>query len=227
MHRITSLLTLLCLLLTLTACGDTDSAVEAGQANVSNVSSNGVGDSTADARRGEARPEWSLEDFQPNSPRFETRYGLEAFDGDVTLIALFAGWCGYCRGQAVHLETLQKELEDEGYSVNVLAINAVNANEQSYRDALVYVLDDDGNITQDENGEPIYRCTYPMFQDTDDVNAWALHQGSKDDFFIYDADGELWRWLPISGDVDTNLGDPINFANFKALLIEAIGDNSE
>jgi len=41
---------------------------------------------------GAAAPEFSLEDFQPQSLDFGKRYGLEAFRGKPTLVALLASW---------------------------------------------------------------------------------------------------------------------------------------
>ncbi len=170
---------------------------------------------------GELWPEWSLQDFQPQSERFEESYGSEAFEGKVTFVAFLAGWCSYCRTQAVFLEGLSQELKDEGYDINFVAVNAANADEEGYRKALVYQLDDEGEIMMGEDGEPVYRCSFPLLQDTDADDAWGLHKGGKDDFFIYDAQGKLLHWFPIRGDVDTNLSHPEVLANLKAVLIEA------
>lgn len=41
---------------------------------------------------GAAAPGWQLQDFQPQSPGFETTYGLDAFKGRVTVVALLASW---------------------------------------------------------------------------------------------------------------------------------------
>ena len=37
---------------------------------------------------GAAWPAWTLEDFQPKSPRLGQSYGLDAFKGSVTVVAL-------------------------------------------------------------------------------------------------------------------------------------------
>jgi hypothetical protein len=37
-------------------------------------------------------PDWELTDFQPKSPKHQQTYGLEYFQGHVTLVALLAGW---------------------------------------------------------------------------------------------------------------------------------------
>jgi hypothetical protein len=41
---------------------------------------------------GDEMPTWQLEDFQPKSSRYRTTYGLEAFRGKVTVVALLSGW---------------------------------------------------------------------------------------------------------------------------------------
>jgi hypothetical protein len=37
-------------------------------------------------------PTWQLADFQPKSPGYGKTYGLEAFKGKVTVVALLASW---------------------------------------------------------------------------------------------------------------------------------------
>jgi hypothetical protein len=37
-------------------------------------------------------PDWELADFQPKSPRYQQTYGLKHFHGQVTLVALLAGY---------------------------------------------------------------------------------------------------------------------------------------
>lgn len=41
---------------------------------------------------GAEMPSWQLEDFQPKSPGFKKVYGLSAFKGKVTVVALLSGW---------------------------------------------------------------------------------------------------------------------------------------
>lgn len=41
---------------------------------------------------GATMPTWQLQDFQPKSPRYGHTYGLEAFKGKVTVVALLSGW---------------------------------------------------------------------------------------------------------------------------------------
>jgi hypothetical protein len=41
---------------------------------------------------GASMPSWQLTDYQPESPGFGKTYGLEAFRGKVTVVALLASW---------------------------------------------------------------------------------------------------------------------------------------
>ena len=65
------------------------------------------------------------------------------------------------------------------------------------------------------------KCEFPVFQDVSDVNAWALHEGGKDDFYIFDANGELTAYLPYGGDVNVSLGSQAGFANVKNAIIDS------
>ncbi|MCA9523530.1 MAG: hypothetical protein KC609_21290 [Myxococcales bacterium] len=65
------------------------------------------------------------------------------------------------------------------------------------------------------------RCTFPLFQDTTEVNAWTLHDGHKDDILIYDKNGVLYVALPNGGAVNTNLSTPEGYENLKSRVLEA------
>lgn len=41
---------------------------------------------------GEAAPAWTLADFQPQSCGYEATYGIEAFKGRTTVVAMLAAW---------------------------------------------------------------------------------------------------------------------------------------
>ena len=167
-------------------------------------------------------PTWELEDFQPNSPRLGETYGLDTFRGEVTVVALLAAWCGYCRSQALHLDRLHQELLAEGYRVQVAVVNKANAADPNYQDSMIHVLDDNGDLTYDDQNEPIYRCRFPLFQDTDAINAWELHNGGKDDFFIYNTDGRVVAYLPHGGEIVTRLSSEIGYYNLKQAIIAAM-----
>ena len=184
---------------------------------------------------GETWPLWELEDFQPNSPGYQETYGPQRFEGKVTLVSLLAGWCGYCRKQALHLEALRRELLDERYDINVLVINKDNANSMAHQQALLYILDRENNIQKTASGDPIYRCTFPLLQDVSieteaedgpednfPHNAWELHNGNKDDFFIYGPNGTLVTYLPRNSPlVSTNLSSEAGYTNVKQAVIDA------
>ena len=177
---------------------------------------------------GEPWPQWELFDFQPNSDRFEETYSLDYFKGKTTLVVLLAGWCGYCRSQALHLQALYEELQDERVDVNVVVINKTNAASPNYQSALIYVLDEENQIQKDDNNDPIYRCTFPLFQDTEEINSWELHNGNKDDFYIYDEEGILGIYLPRSNSaqVSTNLSTDEGFGNVKQAILDVYHGDS-
>lgn len=172
---------------------------------------------------GADRPQWSLEDFHPLSPRFGESYGLDVFDGTVTLVSLHAAWCSYCRTQALYMDQMLGELRAEGYEVEFITVNKINAAEEAYQQAMIYQLSDQNEIQYDEDGQPIYRCTYPLVQDTEEVNAWELHAGKKDDFYIYGSDGLVARFLPSgSQEFSTQLSTEEGYNNVKGALIDVL-----
>jgi hypothetical protein len=95
------------------------------------------------------------------------------------------------------------ELEAEGHQVHFVAVNKADA------------TDTQAKLTD--------KATYPMLQDTDEVGAWALHQGKKDDFFVYGMDGKLSSYLLMGGEIDTNLSKPEGYANVKQAILAALG----
>ena len=167
-------------------------------------------------------PQWSLEDFHPASPRFGESYGLNVFDGTVTLVSLHAAWCGYCRTQALFMEQMLAELRAEGYQIEFITVNKSDAADTGYQQAMIYQLGEQNEIQYDENEQPIYRCTYPLVQDTEEVNAWELHAGKKDDFYIYGVDGRVARYLPSGTDFSTRLSSAEGYNNLKGAIIEVL-----
>jgi hypothetical protein len=99
------------------------------------------------------------------------------------------------------MEQMNQDLAALGHDTNFAAINIQGA--ESTQDNLVS------------------KATYPLFQDTAAVDAWALHGGSKDDLYIYAPDGTLFAYLPYGGDVDTNLSNPTTYAAILDLVIAA------
>ncbi len=169
---------------------------------------------------GQGWPAWELQDFQPHSSRFEETYGLTHFEGHTTVVVLLAGWCSYCRKQALQLERLSKELLDQRYDVHIVVVNKDNAGSERHQNALLYVLDQEGEIRVHGNGAPIYRSTLPLFQDTEETLAWELHNGKKDDFFIYDHTGTLVTYLSRSdATLSTNLSTEAGYNNLKQAVL--------
>ena len=146
-------------------------------------------------------PEWELTDFQPKSLRFNETYGLNHFRGRVTLVALLATWCPYCQVQLEKMEELKKEFEANRVKVNFVAVNIAS-----------------GASQQDEFTS---RSSFPLFQDTDLEDAFGLHQGNKDDYYIYNERGELSDFFPFGGDRESDLASPEGYANVKQAILDA------
>ena len=150
----------------------------------------------------DALPLWRLEDYQPQSCGYEATYGADTFEGNVVVLALLQGWCGYCQSQALELDKMRLELASEGYDdVAFLAVNGTSANTDEYKKALTD------------------RCAFPLFQDTETINAWALHGGKKDDIFIYDAEGNLAASFTEAMEVNFTLSSDEGFANVKNAIL--------
>lgn len=66
----------------------------------------------------------------------------------------------------------------------------------------------------------VARTEYPLFQDTDMVNAWDAHGGAKDDIFVYGSDGKLAHYLKYGGAIPTDLSVTDNYAAIKNLIAD-------
>ncbi len=93
------------------------------------------------------------------------------------------------------------ELEIEGVDVNFVAINKID--EVDGQEKLVEI------------------CSYPLFQDTEEVDAWELHGGAKDDIYIYDTTGHLHLYLGPDSEVPRNLSEAEGYDAVKAAIIAA------
>ena len=100
------------------------------------------------------------------------------------------------------MESMRIELEAEGHTVHFVAIN-------------------DDRADEDQAGL-IGRCSFPLFQDTAEVDAWGMHGGQKDDFFVYRPDGTLSAWLPRRGAVNTTLAIPEGRENLRQAIFDAL-----
>ena len=72
-----------------------------------------------------------------------------------------------------------------------------------------------------EQNEFTSRCSFPLFQDTQLVNAFELHQGGKDDYYIYNERGELSDFFPYRGNRESDLASPEGYANVKQAILDA------
>jgi hypothetical protein len=150
---------------------------------------------------GAQAPGFLLEDFQPESPRFGEKYGLDEFRGSVLFLPLYAGWCSTCIGCANILNDVYKEWQAEGLNVRVAAINPINA--KSNQHSLVEV------------------CDFPLLQDTEEARAWETLLGSKDDHYIYDGDGVLRRFVDYRANANEMIVSEAGRALFRQAIIDA------
>lgn len=153
---------------------------------------------------GSTAPDWVLEDFQTQSCGFGSIYGLDQFRGKVTLVVLLSAGCGYCLGQAEKLEELWWELKAAGHDVAFAVIN--QASSEGQQAAL------------------LERTSFPMFQSTSDVNGWEIHDGAKDDFYIYDTAGVLRAMYPAHTEISTSLGTPEGYGNVRDAVLNILGE---
>lgn len=162
-----------------------------------------AGDEPKPNEPGAPAPGWQLEDFQPLSERFQQVYGLEAFRGSVLLVALYAGWCNTCQGAASVLSALVEEWRAEGIDLRAVAVNEANA---------LY-----------DQRQLVDRWMHPLFQDTDEVDAFRQHGGTRDDMFVYTADGVLSAYLRWGGDLEVYPFTERGRQNIKNAILEAQG----
>ncbi len=144
---------------------------------------------------GAPMPRYALEDKQPLSCGFGATYGLPVFEGKVTVVVLLAGWCGFCQAQALKLEQMRIELAKETSDLQIVIVNKGDAVEQV--------------------AELTRRTSVPVLQDLPAVDAWALHAGYKDDFYIYGRDARLADYLYFGGPRDINLSTEAGYATVK------------
>ncbi len=95
------------------------------------------------------------------------------------------------------------ELAMQGYDVQFIAVNGISAN------------------NEDDQAKLVDRCAFPLFQDTEEDQAWDLHGGGKDDMYIYNADGTLSVYLEYGAGVATNLSDDEGYENVLNAILDA------
>ncbi|MCA9664671.1 MAG: hypothetical protein KC503_03755 [Myxococcales bacterium] len=96
---------------------------------------------------------------------------------------------------------MQGELKLQGYDVDMVAINMIDANKQADQQQL------------------IDRTSYPLLQDTDAVKAAEAMKATKDDIYIYDKEGILAVHLGVAGPTEIDMRTPDGYINIKSTLI--------
>lgn len=75
----------------------------------------------------------------------------------------------------------------------------------------------------DDQLELSHRCSFPIFQDDEDTDAWSTFDGEKDDFYVYDAAGELAAYLPARFGPSTNLASDEGYTYVRDTILEVLG----
>jgi len=158
-------------------------------------------DGTCMTCEGAPKPVWRMSDFQPLSCGFESTYGLAPFDGRATLVALFNAGCGYCRNQAQNMERMRLELRVAGIDAHFVAVNGLR-----------YVAHQAGLAE---------RCSFPIFQDTEDILGIDEMQGAIYDMYVYRPDGGLHVFLSGFDGPDTTLSEAEGYANVRQAVVSA------
>lgn len=130
----------LMLALLVVACGPVDEAATGNPANSlpeqmllpvadagasSDAGTNLDGGSPADAGAPPPQyvyPSWERLDIQPQSPKAQQKYGLEAFRGRTVVVVLLEGFCPYCQSNAKVAEQLQTTLRGEKRDVEFVVL---------------------------------------------------------------------------------------------------------
>lgn len=99
-------------------------------------------------------PKWELEDINPGSPGYTTKYGLDTFKGKKVVVALVSDWCGSCRSQTELMQKLQDKAIASGKPDVVMVV--INDKQKTDVTQLTKLVK---NI--------------PIFQDEAGVDAWA------------------------------------------------------
>ena len=102
------------------------------------------------------------------------------------------------------METLRKELRRDGVEVEFVSINVKTG------------------ADKEDQASILDKASFPFFQDTAEINAWELHDGGKDDIYIYGADGLLHLYLPAKGELNTNLRTESGYATLKSAILGAM-----
>ena len=100
------------------------------------------------------------------------------------------------------MEDMKDELEFEGLAVQFVIVNQAASIAQQ------------ANLTNN--------TTFPVFQDTFDMDAWEMHDGKKDDIYIYDENGALAHYFTLGGALSLNLSTTEGYENVKNAILDTL-----
>ena len=148
---------------------------------------------------GATQPIWTLQDLQPQSCGFEDHYGLQSFRTRPLVVILLWDGCGFCRTQTEKLQEMRFEMLEAGIDVDFAIVNRAS---------------DSADVTPF-----VERCDFPIFQDVESVDAWGLHDGAKDDFYFYTADGILFNFMSPREPLSINLSTEEGYGNVWSAVV--------
>ena len=171
-------------------------------------------------------PNFILRDLNPSSCGVGQYYGIEEFQGQVTLVVLLRSTCGYCQAQLTKLEQMRFELLAQGHVLWISVINEINT---------------EGNLEAFTT-----RSMSSILQDVAEVNAWAEMSditmvdsgdgtlvenrvgGDKDDIYIYNSEGTLARFLDDDDrDFSLNLSTDEGYMNLMGVILEVLNGTTD
>ena len=74
-------------------------------------------------------------------------------------------------------------------------------------------------LAESTQSKLVAQCAFPLVQDVEEIDVWGLHNGGKDDFFVFDKEASLAVYLPHGGEVSTNLSTEAGYTNVKTALL--------
>ena len=170
---------------------------------------------------GASPPDFMIRDLNPASCGVGQYYGLNAFQGEVTLVVLLRATCGYCQAQLLKLEEMRFELLVLGHIVRLVVINEANT-----EDFVSYLTDRTTSaVLQDTTEVGAWRAMGDLVSEMDDTGVIVQRQigGDKDDFYIYGTDGTLSRFLDDDNrEFSLNLNTEEGYTNLYDALLEVL-----
>ena len=103
--------------------------------------------------------------------------------------------------QAELLQGLQEDVASEGVTLSIAVVNPAGSPL-----ALQALVD---------------ATSSPVFQDTWTMSAWSMHDGKKDDFYVYTPQGTLAAYFTLGGELNLDLSSDEGYQNIREAILNA------